>query len=529
MRATRHTWITDFHADNPYSLSLTRPITIVESEDIDIEFTAPGETESQTLACSIYEFIFPYRDQERQPRIGRGRMYLPPAIESRPAPRTVSTLLSIHYEHGIDGSKRFLAEGWAVITPYGGGDDHMFNLVGSGMDHTLEMAKLVRRLGFVDLQRIGWFGGSAGGYQCLITAESIWPVAGAVANVPLSDLEYDLACIEWSERYNRGITDERALTIPIVRFVKGISDGTRRGTGNDPDVLWKNSAPIGAPLIRSPLVIHTCTGDLLCPAPQIGPDFERVPERGVMPPGWTNSYARFHHPESLGKPLTEWIPQKDVETIAVAIPETAPHVEIFPPPEGAEQPPVTPFRMKLPFSRSTLVTAVLQDEGAPDPKCGHSKYVVDMDVFPFFRYHFTRGYVPPEHLTPLVLTRLIGRFDEKTLQNSTLPPIRRGYEDFDQYETILALRTFLGEPERAENVSTLRRMYRELPPVQRQLDVTQDDVTARFDEAPTAALFFHEATLMRKRNETARAEQCESILRAEHAGTTWAKLKTEVE
>lgn len=527
MSATRHNWLHNYHTENPFSRSLTKPITIVESEDVDVEAPARSPLAGETLACSRYDFMFPYRDQYRQHHIGLGRVWLPPHAESSPEQRSIPAVLSIHYEIGLPGVSQYLAEGWACFTPTGIGEDHLFNLVGPGMDHSLEMVKLLRRLPFIDLQRIGWQGGSAGGYQCLMAMEALWPVACAHAVVPVSDVHYNLQCIEWSNRYNEGITDNQACTIPITRMVEGIVSGTRRGLAGDLEAAWlQHSAPCGASLIRSPLIIHSSTADLLCPSPQIGADFERVPERGTMPPGWTNSYERFHHSGSLGKPLNEWIPREDIETICIAIPETAPRVDIFPPPEGVEPPEKTAIEMVKPFSRDNLVTIVIQDEGAPDPRCAHTKYMVDMDMLPSYRHHFARGYVPVDHLTPPLLMRLIGRYNPETVQNATLPAIRRGYDEFDRYEVLLALRTYTGDGAHIENVEALRTMYAEMPPVQRGLDVRQDGVDAAFSEDPMAAILYHEAVLFREKGELALAEACETQLATEYTESTWAKLKT---
>jgi hypothetical protein len=527
MPASRHEWMLQYHTNNPFDRSLTQPITIIESADEDVEYHGSDSSDPESLKCSRYDFIFPYRDQSNQPRTGRARIWLPPHIDPTPEDSTVPTILSIHYTMELGGASEFLAEGWACVTPIEIGDDHGFNLVGAGMDHTLALAKLVRRLRFVDKQRIGWTGGSAGGYQCLMAAEALWPVAAAVADVPISDLHYNIQAIKVSNGYNAGITDYRALVIPIASFVYPVVAGTEPGYNSDPDEAWKHSVPPGAALIRSPMLITSSTADLLCPSAQIGPEFERVPKRGVMPPGWTNSYDQLHHPKSLGKTLIDWIPRTDVETICIAIPDTAPRVNVLPAPDGLEHPEATPYTVLRPFSRSRLVTALIQDEGAPDPMCGHTKYTVHMTTVPYFHFHFERGYVPVDYLTPLVLSRVIERFNPETNQNTTLPDIRRGYDEFDRYEAILSLRTFIGVPVRDENLETLRRMYSELPPVQRCLDVVQEGMTARFDEDPIVALLYHEAVLMREKGETAVAVACEKTLRTQHSGTTWAKLNTQ--
>jgi hypothetical protein len=529
MPASRHAWLRAHHTENPFDRSLTRPLTIVGSEDIEVTYQPPGSAQPiTTLACSKHDFIFPYRTVLNEERIGRGRLFVPPACDDAPKPRTVPLILSIHYEGDQGWASGFLAQGWACMTPIALGEDHAGNLAGEGMDHTLAMAELARRLKFVDLQRIGWTGGSAGGYQCLMTLESLWPVACANADVPISDLNYNIMYLKTMNRYNRGITDPAGLVIPVVQAVQSIVEKTERYLKDDVDAYWQNSVPVGASLIRSPTIIHSATGDLLCPVAQIGDDCYRPPIRGDFPPGWSMDYRKYANSHALDKPLVEWFPPEDVEHISVAIPDSAPRVDRIPvPPNRPEQPvPRPPLAMKKPFSRTNLITILTQDEGEPTPFCAHSKYAVWMDTVPYFAFHFARGFVPPEHLRPEVLTRLLGRFSKAVPQNPTLPPIRRLHEHFDRWETLLALETFVGTPARKENVDMLARTYAELPPVAKALDVDQDGILGSFAENPVAGVLFHQACELRKSGETGAAEARESRLKAEFATSPFAKLKT---
>lgn len=530
MPASRHSWLHGYHAENPFALSLMRPLTIVASEDIDVEWRPPGASEPiARLACSRYDFIFPYRTILNEERIGRGRVFLPPACEASPRPRSIPLVLSIHYEGDQGWASGMLAQGWACMTPIGLGEDHGGNLAGEGMDHTLAMAELARRLDFVDLQRIGWTGGSAGGYQCLMTLESLWPVACANADVPISDLYYNVSYLNTMDRYNRGIDDPAALVIPVIHAVQSISGKTEGYLKGDVDAYWRNSAPVGASLIRSPVVIHSATGDLLCPVAQIGDDFYRPPKRSEFPPGWNMDYRKYANPNALDKTLVEWIPPEDVEQISVAIPDSAPLVDRIPvPPNRPERPaPPPPYLQVKPFSRTNLVTILIQDEGSPTPFCAHSKYAVWMDTLPFFTHHFSRGHVPPGHLTPEVLTRVLGRFSREVPQNPTLPPIRRLHDRFDRWEALLALETFAGTPPRKENVDTLARLYSQLPPVARALDVTQEGTAASFSENPVAGMLFHKAVELRKAGETVEAAIRESRLKSEFSSSAFARLRTE--
>ena len=527
MPATRHAWLQSYHAANPFDRSLLRPLTFVDGEDLDIPWTPPSASEpKETLACSRHDFIFPYHTSQGEERIGRGRLWMPPHVETLAGPCSIPLVLSIHYEAGQEWAAGYLAQGWACMTPIALGEDHMGNLAGEGMDHTLAMAQLVRRLEWVDLQRIGWQGGSAGGYQCLMTLESLWPAACAVADVPLSDLHYNVGYLAHANRYNRGITDPAALIVPIVNAVQIITERTSAYLGGDVDLAWRNSVPVGASLIRTPTIIHSSTADLLCPVHQIGHEFVRTPKRGEFPPGWSMEYRKFCNPHSLEKPLIEWFSPEEVEQVCVGIPDTAPLVDpVPPPPNRPEQPKITPLVMTKPFSRSRLITVLIQDEGAPTPFCAHTKYVVQMDALPFFRYHFARGYVPPEHLTPILLSRVLGRFSKDMPQNPSLPPIRRLHDHFDRWEALLALETFIGN--REENRRTLARVYSEMPPVARVLDVKQDDVCAAFQDDPVAGLLFHQAVVLRKNGEPKAAEAREEKLRKEHAKSAYATLKTE--
>ena len=529
MAGERFPWLRETcHHPDPHAWSITRPLTITVEEDADLEWTPPGQDAPATLHTKRYDFLFPYRNYKREARIGRGRMWLPPGATGEP--RSTPMVLSIHYEAGEDMAKGLLGRGIGLITPIALSEDHGFNLVGDGMDHTIAMAQLVRRLPFVDLQRIGWTGGSAGGYQCLMTLEAVWPVACAEANVPLSDLTYNLEHIRHANRYNAGITDPIAMPVPIVWFVREIYRGTVEALDNDLDKAWQHSAPPGAALIRSPALIHTVTGDLLCPSAQIGREFYRPAPRGTFPSGWNMDYDKFCNPNSNGKRLLEWFRPQDYETFCVAIPEWTKEIDAIPadmykgdiPPEPEDAP--TAFHAPKPFSREKLISVVVQDEGPPKPRSGHARYHVGLDNTRFFDFHLARGYVPPEHLTPLVLTRVLGRFSKDVPQNPSLPELRRMHPVFDKWEALLALETFMGGPERHENVEVLTRTYSELPPVARALDVERDGVSASFAAEPQAAILYHKARVLREVKEEDAAKKADAELLEAYPDSAWAKL-----
>ena len=525
MPTEHHQWIADHEIRNPFAFSLLKPLTITESIDDDIEWTPPGAEVPRMLEASRHDFIFPYRNFANETKLGRGRLWLPPGCEGKR--RSTPLVLSIHYEGDVGLAKPFLSRGIAFMTPIALSPDHGSNLVGDGMDHTLAMAQLARRLEFVDLNRIGWTGGSAGGYQCLMTLEALWPVACAEANVPLSDLTYNLEYIKYANQWNLGISDVEAMPIPIVHFVQAIAEGTMGDLLDDVDRAWQHSVPPGAPLIKSPTLIHTNTGDLLCPAAQISEEFYHPVERGTFPPGFTQDYDRFCSPHSLHKRLIDWFDIREVDTFAVGIPETTRLVDPIPPDMQRVKPPepaAPAFEGQKPFSRDRLISIVVQDEGPPLPKSGHARYVVGLNHGAFFDYHLGRGYVPPEHLTPLVLTRMLGRFSTDVPQNETLPPIRRLLPAHDRWDALLSLETFVGALPRDENVAALAKVYGELPPVARALDIREGDVEALFAKEPVAGLLYHKIVALRESGEESRAKELEAALRKDHAGSAFAKL-----
>jgi hypothetical protein len=526
MPSLRHQWIAESHTPDPWRFSLARPITITSSEDEDIEWTPAGQDSRETLAVSRHDFMFPYRNSDGEVRTGRGRIWLPPDSDGKD--RSIPLVLSIHYVGDVNWARGFLSRGMAAVTPIEPSQDHLFNLVGEGMDHTIAMAQLVRRLPFVDLQRIIWTGGSAGGYQCLMTLTALWPVACAEANVPISDIAYNTRYLTHANRYNLGITDTRAMPVPVVNAVTGIAESTTKGFGEDEDSAWQHSVPPAVALIRSPAIIHSATGDLLCPTAQIGAEFDRPAPRSSFPPGWDMSYDHLCNANSHRKRLIEWIPTEDIETFCVAIPEGTREVQAAPPENdgvNGNEPTEPVFNMIRPFSRERLVSIVIQDEGPPQPWSGHTRYHVEVNNFPCCEYHLSRGYVPPEHMNALILHRLMQRFSEDVPANLVLPPVRRMDGRFDKFEVVLALRTFIGDPAREENLHKLREEYSSLPPSARVLDVTQDGVTAPFADDIEAGLAFHAATLLRQSDDIEAAIREERRLATTH-GSAFASLKT---
>ena len=184
---------------------------------------------------------------------------------------------------GAGGAAEFLRFGWMVLTPRYLRFDHGANLVGDGLNISIQLPQLAKRIPYVDQTRIGLIGGSAGGYQTLMVCAEIFPVTAAVANAPLVNLTYNLLYSK-NARFNEGLKPEE-MPVPIVNVVKIVADGTIKLLGNDKpgDENWRAASPVHlVDFITNPVLIPCSTADILVPIDQFGEKFIKKPAPGDL-------------------------------------------------------------------------------------------------------------------------------------------------------------------------------------------------------------------------------------------------------
>ena len=514
-------------------LSLQQPYTVVKDTLTTHTYADPLADTSYSVEIAQVDLTFPYKGYDGTLTVGRGRLYLPNVAE--PPPEGLPLGISIHYGIGPDGAAKFVAHGWAVLTPTHGGKDHGGNLVGDGLSHTLSMVELGRRLPWVDTARIAYFGGSAGGYQCLLAAAMRFGAACAWAEVPISDLYYNIRHLVDNDRFNEGKEHSDDWVIPVLHVVRAVGDLTGEELGADTARWWAYSVPPLASLIRQPTAITWSTADILVPINQGSDAFVQEPAADAFPDGFTLDYRALGNPLSNGRPLMDFLPAEETETFVLPTAEGTLRVPRLPPlKRGVESdstpapPPAPPVRL-TPWSRSKRFSIIVYDEGSPDTLCTHRKYRASQHNLPFFLHHVGRGGPPADAMTGDVMRYLVARWNGEEFVvglDSVRWYTRADYEPLERWDVLLAQETYLRQGPDA--VARWLSLYRALPPEGRVWDVSESvegvSVDARADEEPMAAMLYHRWRLARDDRWSAKADELRTRLSALYPSSGYTAL-----
>ncbi|MBU7004370.1 MAG: hypothetical protein HXS50_02300, partial [Theionarchaea archaeon] len=266
-------WL-DAHSGDVDLNKISNPISVSGEEQVDI----PGRGGSK---AGQYDFAFRFRGTDGKDLEGNGRLFLP---VRRPRER-IPVIISMHYEMDINGSARFLRRGMAVMTPHGPRSYTASNLMGHGVNHSVAMAQLPRRMPFIDQDRVVLFGGSAGGYHALMASSFVFPLTAVYAAVPPLNLKFNMNYIRINDGYNKKPGDPAQPAAPVVRAVLTIAEETAKG-GNPDGENWNQLSPVfRTDFMTFPTAMTYVTADALVPVCQLSPDLVRVPPTGMWPEG----------------------------------------------------------------------------------------------------------------------------------------------------------------------------------------------------------------------------------------------------
>ncbi len=519
-------------------LSLQQPYAVVKDTLIEKTYDDPLIDTSYVVEIAQIDLTFPYKGHDGALKVGRGRLYLPNIPE--PPPEGLPLGISIHYMMGPSGAAKFVHNGWAVLTPTHLSPDHGANLVGDGLSHTMSMVELGRRLPWVDLTRIAYFGGSAGGYQCLMAAGMRFGAACAWAEVPPSDLHYNTRYLRENDRFNEGIEHSDDWPVPVLHVVRALADKTQEELGadlklwDDLKAWWSYSVPPWVPLIRQPTAITFCTADILVPVNQCGASFVRPPQAGAFPEGFTLDYAELSNPLANGRRLADVLPADETEVYVVPTPDGAPRVPRIPPlkrvadADSVTEDPPKPPAIRTPWSENKRFSLIVYDEGSPDRLCAHTKYKVHRQNLPFFLHHIETGGPPADALTNDVMRYLVARWngDESIVgPDSVLWYTRTDFPSLERWDVLLAQEAYL---RRASALERWQSAYRTLPPEKRVWDVSatvgDERVDAHADDDPMAAMLYHRWLLARRDRWTAEADELAERLSEGHSSSPYGVL-----
>jgi len=353
---------------------ISRPIFVTDVSKRRLE-SSSHLTEGEVDA-TIYDFEFPFLGTRGQTLSGRGRLFLPSERRDVPIPIMVST----HYEMDASTAAKYLSAGWAVMTPTGNRSYQMLNIIGDSLNHSLSMAELPKRFPFVDQSRIFLVGGSAGGYQALMTASRLFPVRGAVALVPVVNLKYNINYLLKNAPLNRQPRSNEPIA-PYVKAVMPIAVETEKAGRTDRQG-WQSFSPVySMDLVACQTLVVCSTADVLVPINQFSPTLVQEPPEGTWPDGFTFDMEKLVGPGER-RTLLESLSPRDMSIQTFFVPRDSPtiqrgHDELSEEDKAKIHPIEPRFDMTKRFSILVL------DEGYPEPFCGHSKYHYRFDELPF--------------------------------------------------------------------------------------------------------------------------------------------------
>lgn len=513
-------------------LSLRQPYAVVSDTLLIERYTDRLADTSYAVEIAQVDLTFPYRGFDGTLKVGAARLYLPNIPE--PPAEGLPLAISMHYGMGSGGAAAFVHHGWAILTPTKLSEDHGGNLVGDGLSHSLSMAELGRRLPWVDGTRIAYFGGSAGGYQCLIVAAMRFGAACAWAEVPISDLYYNIRYLVGNDSFNQNIQDSDEWPVPVIHVVRKVGELTGAALGDSLEAWWSYSVAPLVPLLRQPTAIAWCTADILVPVNQGGDAFVRQPEPGTFPEGFAFDYRALGNPLSRGQPLLDVLPADETEVFLVPTPEGAPRVGRIPSLKRNSQgvpttEPAHPPVQCTPWSREKRFSIIVYEDGPPDPLCNHRKYQVNQVNLPFYLHHTAAGGLPVGAMTEDVLCYLIARWNG---QDTTAGPggarwlTRTDYEPLERWDVLAAQEAYLRSGSNAE--ARWSALYRKLPAERRVWDVRRTvqgvEVQARADENPRAAIWYHQWELARRDRWDAEARELAERLATTYPASPYAAL-----
>lgn len=312
----------------------------------------------------VHDLSFPYVGADGIEHPGElMRLYMPGTPAGDIAPPLV---IAIHYQHPYDDSPHFLgirsllAEGWAVLTPHLVSPMGLAEICGPNLEFTVASTRAAMDLPQANPARIAIIGGSAGGYQALVTAQTVQGLRGTIAFSPTTNPVYNLAYF----KANRDHPEPPPIALWWEAFKPTHDWLAARGFESQANRLIcpsLNALPYHCPI----LVTHS-TADIIVPFAQI--------DRELAEPGPDDLPATLkYRPEDLFEdpalrpPFTASIPEGDLVR-RVLDPSSAPSVAGHP-------------TLEIPWDLGKPVTLVILYEGPISTKAdGHHRYAVRQDT-----------------------------------------------------------------------------------------------------------------------------------------------------
>jgi len=481
---------------------ISTPLRVESKQEIELSESVHGR--KRKIGALQFEVLFSFRGTKGDDLWGRGRLFVP---KRRPR-QHLPIIVSMHYEMDAKASARFLARGWAVLTPHGERSYQLLNLMGDGINHSLAMAQLPRRMPFVDQNHVMLFGGSAGGYHALMAASGLFPVTAVYAAVPILNLKYNIEYLVKNDRYNVNDQDSEKPAAPVVKAVLPIATETWKGGRPDKQSFIPFSPTFRTRLITFPTLITYSTADVLVPVNQLSKDLVQPPPEALWPAGFTFEIEKLVADEAERSTLLENLPPSDYYLKTVRVPRDSPTVD-KPFDELTPEERLKIGEHTLQWSKRKRFSIFVLDEGYPEPFSGHVKYHHRIVDDGFFEYHMSRPGLGPSCLTMEKLLQIVKRFAEveddtgrEFSDGESWTISRWDHIHIERWYIALGLEIFVRAG--AENARRLALLYANLPEELKVLDRPEEGLALKKD--PLTVLLLHEADSLERGGDKHEAE-----------------------
>jgi hypothetical protein len=477
------TWLRGLRGDIDLH-RISTPIKVEKEERIQVLNTIGGK--KKQIDVLQFDFSFIFRGTDGKDMRSSGRLFVP---TKRPLER-LPMVVSMHYEMDANASAQFLARGWATMTPFGERSYKVPNLMGHGINHSICMARLPRRMPFVDQRHLILTGASAGGFHALIASSMIFPVTAVYAAVPLLNLKYNIKYLLRNDGLNINPENPDKPPAPIVKMVMTIANETAKG-GRPDAQSWRPFSPVfQRKFMTFPTFITYSTADVLVPINQLSSDLVQNCPPGHWPEGYTfelPNIAPYNERDvflSVLKPLEYKL---KVVKISRDSPTIVRNRDEMTPAEAAKI-----FKVTAQWSKVKRFSIMVFDEGYPEPFCGHTKYHFDLED-DFYEYHMSQKSLRTEILTreklAQIMMRLSAREENQGMEyedGGSWHITRLDLNYLERWYAARGLEIYMRGSKRNANHAV--RLYGELPAKLRVLDFG----SSKFDRDPFVVLLHHQ-------------------------------------
>jgi hypothetical protein len=410
----------------------------------------------------------PYRDVYDRLKMGQARLVLRRReVESGDL---IPALCHVHYERSTDSAKGSCRNGWAVATAHYGdpknGKYPLEAFVGDSYNLAKAMIQWVRRLPFIDRQRLHIEGGSAGGYMALAMSAEMFPVTSTTADVPVVNMAYNLNYIEANKPVSKYPIDLKDSPLPVLCAVTMLADWCRKTFDHPYDAdTWYYLSPVAyLDRITSPTHIVCATGDMLVPHCQMTAKVPRPFDPATFPEGYVRDFDSLTLCDKARVRFDDLIPEEDLFVHLLPMPEEGLHQITLGNILKTEEEPPGPPGIDRPWDPEKQWNVVYLDEGPPLPHSGHARYKWSTGPDSFLA-HYQDAKPSVDLLTAPKLERLLRRYtgdmNEKALVTDGTPVHRRNSDTLERLDVVQGLLDYadFGFKYRRQ----LRRLYKECP------------------------------------------------------------------